>query len=138
VQTVLGDPAAFDNRRIELTGQVIDYEPAIGDIYRTLRFIFGSDAGQAITIIYSGYEADAIAKASILVGDAFEAGGILTVVGTLSAGEGDGASAEVTLESVEYKGRRIDIAGGRKTRTGFEAGGFHITPSIGIGVTFSD
>jgi hypothetical protein len=134
---VLSDPGAYDNQRVELTGKVVDYEPARGDTYRTLYFSLGFGPDETMAVSYSGYEADAIAKASALVSDAFETGGILIVVGELKAGEGEGASTELVLESVEFGGRRIDVTRGRKTRTGFEVGGFHIVPSIGIGATFS-
>ena len=137
MHNVLADPGVYNNQRVELTGQVIDYEPAIGDTYRTLHFKLGFGPEEKISVFCSGYGADAIAKASNLVGEAFETGGTLLVVGKLKAGEGDGTSAELALESVEFGGRRIDVTRGRKTRTGFEVGGFHITPSIGIGATFS-
>ena len=134
---VLADPGVYNNQRVELTGQVIDYEPARGDTYRTLHFTLGFGPEEKISVFCSGYGADAIAKSSNLVGEAFEAAGTLIVIGKLKAGKGDRTSAELALESVEFGGRRIDVARGRKTRTGFEVGGFHITPSIGIGATFS-
>lgn len=137
VKNVLADPGAYDNRRIELSGWVIEYEPARGDTYRTLRFTLGFDFDEKVPVFCSGYEADAIAKASILVGEAFETGGTLVVIGNLKAGEGDGTPAEVMLESVEFAEQHIEVTSGRKTRSGFDVGGFHITPSIGIGATFS-
>lgn len=137
MHNVFADPSVYNNQRVELTGQVIDYEPARGDTYRTLHFTLGSGPEEKISVFCSGYGADAIAKASNLTGEAFETGETLIVIGKLKAGEGDGTSAELALESVEFGGRRIDVTRGRKSRTGFEVGGFHITPSIGIGATFS-
>jgi hypothetical protein len=137
VHSVLVDPGAFDNRRVELVGQVVDYEPARGDTYRTFRFTLGFGPQEKIPVVCSGYTADAIAKASALVGEAAEAEGAVVAIGKLQAGEGERATAELALESVEFEGRRIDVTRGRKTRSGFDVGGFHIIPSIGISTTFS-
>jgi len=137
IQTLMLDPDGYDNQRVELTGQVIDYGPARGDTYRTLRFTLGSGPEEKISVFCSGYEADAIAKASDMVGEAFAAGGTLVVVGKLNAGDGDQASVELDLETAEFGGRRIDVSRGTRTHSGFDVGGFHITPSIGIGATFS-
>ncbi len=135
---VLAEPDTYRNERVELSGRVVDYEPASGDRYRTLYFTLGAGPEEKIPVFGSGYGADAIAKASDLVGEAFRAGEPLTVVGRLkTSGGSDPGRAELKLESVEFGGRRIDVTKGRKTQPGFEVGGFHIVPSIGISATFS-
>ena len=139
LRDVLDDPDAHKGERIELTGHVIDYEPAGGDTYRTLNFTLGLGLDDKILVYGAGYTAEAIAKASQLLGEAFEAGGPVTVSGKLRIdpdAETD-AAAELRLESVEYGGRKINVTRGRKTRPGFEVGGWHFTPSIGIGMTFT-
>ena len=126
---------AYHNRRVELEGLVIDYEPAIGDMYRTLYFTIGLGPREKIAVFTSGDRADAIAKASDLVGEAFQACEPVVVVGKLKADQG--TVAELRLEWVGYAGRIIDVTRGRKTQPGFDAGGIRIVPSIGISTTIS-
>jgi len=132
------NPQAYHNERVELIGYVVDYEPAGGDTYRTLHFTLGLGPDEKVAVFGSGYTADAIAKASGMVGEAFEERGPVSVIGKLEvAGGPDGAGAELRLESVEYKGRKIHVARGRKTRPGFDVGGWRIVPSVGISTSFS-
>ena len=133
---VLAEPDTYRNERVELSGRVVDYEPASGDEYRTLYFSLGAGPEEKISVFGLGYGADAISKAADLVGEAFKAGEPLTVVGRLKTA-GEPGRAELRLESVEFGGRRINVTKGRKTKPGFEVGGFHIVPSIGINATFS-
>lgn len=132
IPTVLADPETYHKKRVELSGMVLDYEPARGDTYRTLQFTLGVGPNEKIPVFCSGYTADAIAKASDLAGEAFRARKPVIVVGILRTDEV--APAELKLESIEYGDRIIDVTRGRKTRPGFDAGGFRIVPSIGIGV----
>lgn len=132
------NPQAYHNERVELIGYVVDYEPAGGDTYRTLHFTLGLGPDEKVAVFGSGYTADAIAKASGMVGEAFEGREPVSVIGKLKvAGGPDGAGAELRLESVEYKGRKIHVARGRKTRPGFDVGGWRIVPSVGISTSFS-
>ena len=132
------NPQAYHNERVELVGYVVDYEPAGGDTYRTLHFTLGLGPDEKVAVFGSGYTADAIAKASGMVGEAFEDREPVSVIGKLKvAGGPDGPGAELRLESVEYKGRKIDVARGRKTRPGFDVGGWRIVPSVGISTSFS-
>ena len=133
---VLINPDTYHDKRVEFSGRVIDYEPATGDEYRALRFTIGVGPSKKIPVYGGGYGADAIAKASDLVGEAYRSDETLTVVGKLKAAGGNGP-AELRLESVGFEGRKIDLRRGRKTRPGFEVGGFHITPSIGVSATFT-
>ncbi len=135
------NPQAHKNKRVELTGHVVTYEPARGDAYRTLHFTIGYGPDEKIAVFSSGYTADAIAKASALVEEAFDAGEPLTVVGKLKVAPDakTTAGAELRLESVEYKGQKIDVRRGRKTRPGFSVGvgGWYFTPSVGVGATIT-
>lgn len=137
----VANPQAHKNERVELTGHVITYEPARGDAYRTLLFTIGYGPDKKIAVFSSGYTADAIAKASALVEEAFDANEPLTVVGKLKvAPDAETAGgAELRLESVEYKGQKIDVTRGRKTRPGFSVGvgGWYFTPSVGVGATIT-
>lgn len=138
VETVVGNLETYKNEYVELTAHVIDYEPDRGDTYRTLYFTIGLEPDEKIAVSAAGYTAEAISKASILVGEAFEAHGLLTVTGKLKVGkQQQSTAAELKLRSVEYEGRKIDVRQGRKTKPGFRVGGAVISPSIGIGVTFS-
>ena len=132
LHSVLSDPGAYHNHRVEIIGRVIDYEPAGGDTYRALHFTLGYGSEEKVFVFGSGYAA-AVAKASSLVGDAFRTGEPVMVIGKLKAGK----NAELRLESVEHRGRKIDVTRGRRTRPGFDVGGFHVTPSIGINATIT-
>ncbi|UCD58376.1 MAG: hypothetical protein JSV16_04470 [Candidatus Hydrogenedentota bacterium] len=136
---VITNPQAHKNERVEVTGDVIDYEPARGDAYRTLQFTLGLGPDEKILVFSAGYTADAIAKASKLVEEAFRAREPITVAGKLRVGpEAETVGGvELRLERVEYRGRKIDVTRGRRTRPGFEVGAWHVTPSIGIGATFT-
>lgn len=136
---VLSEPQSYHNQRIEITGYVVEYEPARGDTYRTLHFALGSGPEKKVSVFSFGYGADSISKASDLVGEAFRAGEPISVVGELRAGEDPGRApgAEIRLESVEFRGRKIDVTRGRRTRAGFDLGDFHITPSILIDATIT-
>lgn len=134
INNILTASHAYHNRRVELTGNVIDYEPAAGDTYRTFQFTLGIGPEEKIRVSGSGYTADAIAKASDLVWEALVAREPLTVVGTIEADEG--VPPELRLESVEYEGRRIDVTRGRNARRGL--GGFRIVPSFGLNITIVD
>ena len=139
LQDLAVNPRAHKNERIEVTGHVVDYEPARGNAYRTLYFTLGLEPDGKIAVFSSGYTADAIAKASALVREAFEAREPLTVVGKLKIDEKAEAEpvAELRLESVEYGGRKVRVNRGRRTRSGMSVGGWYFRPSIGIGATFS-
>jgi hypothetical protein len=135
----LENPEAYKGKRLELTGYVMDYEPARGDAYRTLYFILASGPDDRLPVFASGYTADAIAKASALIGRAYETQEPLTVTGTLKVSqEGETPSRpELRLETVEYAGEKIDVTRGRKTAPGFDVGGWVVTPSIGVGITIT-
>jgi hypothetical protein len=139
LSSVAENPQNYRNQRLELTGKVIDYEPARGDTYRTLLFTLGVGPTKKIPVFASGYTAEAIAKASQLVGEAHTANQPLTVTGKMKIGktENDPAAAELRLESVEYAGRKVDVKHGQKTRPGFQVGGFVFTPSVGVGATIT-
>ena len=130
----LTNPQAYNDKQVELTGSVLNYEPLSGDVYRTLHFTLGGESGEQIEVFGSGYTAKAIADASTLVRDAFENREPITVVGLLSVPPD--APPEIKLESVQYKGETIDIGRGRRSLPGVGAGGWYIAPSIGIGAQF--
>ena len=136
--SVLDNPMAHKNKRVELTGNVLDYEPARGDTYRTLFFALGFGPDEKIPVSVAGYNAEAIAKASALVKEAFDSREQLTAVGKLKVEADEGAgSPELKLDAVEYRGRKIDVTRGRKTQPGFEVGGFVFSPSIAVGATIT-
>jgi hypothetical protein len=135
VEDVLQHPQEYKGKRVELTGLVLDYKPAQGDIYRTLFFTLGRQPEGELLVVGTGYTAEAIAKASFLVEQAFEAHEPITVSGKLKLPKN--APPELRLESIRYKGQEIKTTKGPKTRPGFgfSVGGAYITPSIGIGAT---
>jgi len=134
---VVTNPEVHRNKRVELTGYVFDYEPARGDVYRTLYFTVGSSPEEKIGVGCEGYTAGAIEKASRLVEQAFEAREPITVVGKVRIETKDDTISrhELQLESVRYREQEIVVTRGRKTSPGFEIGGWHVTPSIGIQAT---
>ncbi len=135
---VTANPQTHKNERIEVTGKVINYEPARGDSYRTLSFTMGVGQQQKLNAFIGGHNADAIAKASTLVGEAFEAGKPVTVIGKVKIdSKVEQAIPELRLESVEYEGQNIDVTQGKKTRSGLSIGGGYFGSSIGIGATVS-
>jgi hypothetical protein len=130
----LASPQTYNDRRVELTGFVLGYEPLSGDIYRTLQFRLGTEQGEGIEVFGAGYTAKAIADASALVRNAFETHEPVTVVGTLSVSEG--APAELRLESLQYRGQTIAVTRGHRSLPGIGAGGWYIAPSIGVQAQF--
>jgi len=130
----LTNQQAYKDKRVEISGFVIAFEPLSGDAYRALHFKLGSESGEQIEVSGSGYTAKAIADASALVREAFENREPITVVGLLSVPPD--APPEIKLESVQYKGETIDIGRGRRSLPGVGAGGWYIAPSIGIGAQF--
>ena len=136
---LVSNPRTHRNKRVELAGHVLDYEAPRGDAYRTFSFTVGLRPDEKIEVVCSGYTAGAIEKAARLVGEAFEAREAITVVGKVKIDSRAGAipAYELKLESVHYKGQEIVITRGHKTRPGFEVGGWHVTPSIGIQATIT-
>ena len=135
VGDVLQHPQEYKNKRVELTGLVGDYKPAQGDVYRTLVFTLGRQPGRELLVVGTGYTAEAIAKASFLVEQAYEANEPITVSGKLKLPKN--APPELRLETIRYKSQEIKVNKGPRTRPGFgfSVGGAYITPSIGIGAT---
>jgi hypothetical protein len=135
VGDVLQHPQDYKNKRVELTGLVLDYKPAQGDVYRTLIFTLGPHPEGELLVVGTGYRAEAIAKASFLVEQAYEANEPITVSGKLKLPKN--APPELRLETIRYKGQEIKVNKGPRTRPGFgfSVGGAYITPSIGIGAT---
>jgi hypothetical protein len=132
------DPQSHKNERVQVTDYVAAYEPARGDTYRTLSFALGSQPGTHIAVSCAGYNAEAIAKASALVGKAFENHGRITVTGKAKVdSKTEPALSELRLESVEYGGRKINVSRGRRTRPGFGVGGWYFSPSIAVGATIT-
>jgi hypothetical protein len=130
IPVVLENPQAHRNERIELSGYVIDYEPARGDTYRTLVFTLGGESGEKILVSAAGYSAEAIAKASILVREAYEASATITVTGKLTVAKNDeSAVPELSLRTIEYGGQKIDVTKGHRTKPRFNIG-------VGVGVGF--
>ena len=134
---VTADPQAYRNRRIELVDFVQDYEPSRGDVYRTLHFTLGPAPNEKIQVVCSGYTVDAIEKASLLVAKAFENHEAIAVVGKVRMDKRTITGYELLLETVRYKGQEIVVTRGHKTRPGFEVGGWHFTPSIGVQATIT-
>jgi hypothetical protein len=132
----LSNPEAYKGKRLELTGFVIEYEPARGDVYRTLQFTLGYGPEEKLRVYAAGYTADAITKASILVRNAYESGKPLTVTGKLELGAPD-SHPELKLETIEYLGEKINVSRGPRTSSGFELGGWQFVPSIGIEATIT-
>ena len=62
---VTANPQAHKNERIEVTGNVINYEPARGDAYRTLSFTMGVGPQEKIAVFIAGYNADAMDPAAV-------------------------------------------------------------------------
>ena len=139
IQTVLDNPQVHKNKYVEITGYVIDYEPARGDTYRTLYFTLGLEPDEKMPVSAAGYTADALFKASMLVGDAFEAHEPLTATGKLKVRKQDESEGtELRLRTVEYGGTKVDVTRGPKTEPGFGmGGGWRIIPSIGIDATIT-
>lgn len=136
VGEILSGPQDYRNERVELTGNVLDFDPARGDTYRTLDFLLGYGEGERIRVFYAGYTAEAISKASALVGKAYEKNEPVTVVGKVRVEKNNpDAVPELKLESVEYGGEKVNVGGGPSTRPGFSVGGWYFTPSVGVGVT---
>jgi starvation-inducible outer membrane lipoprotein len=136
IDQVLQQPQAYEGKRVELTGLVKEYKPAQGDVYRTLLFTLSQDSGGDIWVIGAGYTAEAIAKASLLVEQAFEAREPVTVVGKLKKNKQ--GPPELQLQSIRYKGQEIEIKKGPTTRgSGFSIGGGVVSGSIGIGATIT-
>lgn len=134
---VAADPQAHRNKRVELVGFVQDYEAPRGDVYRTLHFTLGPGPDENIQVGCSGYTVDAIEKASRLVAEAFETREAIAVIGKVKVDKGAITGYELQLESVRYKGQEIVVTRGYKTRPGFEVGGWHFTPSIGVQATIT-
>ncbi|GAB4346520.1 MAG: hypothetical protein Kow0099_27840 [Candidatus Abyssubacteria bacterium] len=138
---VTSSPDSYKNKVIELTGFVIEYQPASGDAYRTFQFSIGCGPDDTLNVHAAGYTAEAIAKAAALVRNAYETGKPLTVTGTLELYEPESPQAapvpELTLRTIEYQGETINVARGPKTSPGFELGGWQIIPSIGINATIT-
>ena len=135
---ITANPQAHKNERIEVAGNVINYEPARGDAYRTLSFTMGVGPQEKIAVFIAGHNADAIAKASTLIGEAFEAGKSITAIGKVKIdSKAEQAVPELRLESVEYEGRKIDVTRGRKARPGLRIGGGYFGSSVGIGATIT-
>ncbi len=130
----LTNQQAYNDKRIELSGPVFNYEPASGDLYRTLHFTLGNESGELIEVFGSGYTAKAIADASALVREAFENREPITVVGVLSVPPN--APPELKLESVQYRGQTIDIGRGHRSVPGVGAGGWYVAPSFGVNAQF--
>jgi hypothetical protein len=136
VDEVMRQPKEYKNERVELTGLVEDYKPVQGDIYRTLIFTLAQAPEEKILVVGAGYTAEAIAKASFLLEQAYEAKEPITVVGKLKLNEK--APPEVQLESIRYRGQEVKITGGPRTRPGgLSIGGGVVTGSIGIGATIT-
>jgi len=135
---VTANPQVHKNERVEVVGKVINYEPARGDAYRTLSFTMGDGSHEKIAVFIAGYNADAIAKASTLIGEAFEAGKPITAIGTVKIdSKAEQTVPELRLESVEYEGRKIDVSRGRKARPGLQIGGGYFGSSVGVGATIT-
>ena len=139
MQNVLAAPQVYKNKYVSLTGYVIDFEPARGDTYRTLFFTLGVGPDEKIAVSAAGYTAEAISKASMLVGHAYLEHELLTASGRLKVKELDESKeVELKLRVIEYAGSKIDVTQGRKTQPGFQfGGGWRIIPSIGIDATIT-
>ncbi|RJP19541.1 MAG: hypothetical protein C4520_12715 [Candidatus Abyssobacteria bacterium SURF_5] len=134
VDQVLDQPQAFKNERVELTGFVEDLKPVQGDVYRTLFFTLAGHPDGEILVSGAGYTAEAIAKASFLVQQAYEEHEPVTIVGKLKVDEK--APPELKLESIRYRGQEVEIKSGPTTRPGrLSIGGGVVTGSVGIGAT---
>ncbi len=139
VRDVANNPQSYANQRVELTGYVLDYQPAAGDTYRTLNFSLGLSPNEKLAVTAAGYTAASIAKASTLVEEARRNQELITVVGKMKveATERTVSRSELRLESVEYKGQKIRVTQGPRSQPGLSVGGWYFSPSIGIGATIT-
>ena len=99
------NPDAYRNKRIEITGPVLENRPPRGDEYRTWAFTMGSSRTYRIMASEEGFNPSTIEKAYNLVEEARQAGDDLTVTGKLRVGPYRELESgmEIELDSVRYK-----------------------------------
>lgn len=103
------NPAEYKNKRILVTGKVLENNPPQGDEYRTWSFVLGGPETYRITASEEGYNPSTIDKAYRLVEQARREGGKLTVTGRLRVGpyREIRKGTEIELDSVSYAGAQI-------------------------------
>ncbi|GAB4351493.1 MAG: hypothetical protein Kow0099_35520 [Candidatus Abyssubacteria bacterium] len=103
-------PQQYKNKRIEITGKVLENSPPEGDEYRTWSFVVGGENTYRIRASEEGFNPSTIQKAYHLVEDARKVGGEVTVVGKLRVGPYQELETgmEIDLETVSYAGTAIN------------------------------
>lgn len=106
---VVGNPEQYKNKRIEVTGLVIENPPPQGDEYRTWTFVLGSPQSYRVSASEDGFNPSTIEKAYRLVEEARNAGEEVTVTGKLRVGpyQAIESGMEIELDSVRYRGTII-------------------------------
>ena len=119
LSAVVENPGEYRNRRIEITGPILENRPPQGDEYRTWTFSIGSSETYRIMASEEGFNPSTIEKAYHLVEQARQAGDAVTVTGKLRVGpyREIQSGMEVELDSVRYRDTEIRTDRGPFVRT---------------------
>jgi hypothetical protein len=108
--TLAENPLQFKNRRIEITGPVLENYAPGGDEYRTWTFFMGLSGNSRIMLSEEGFNPSTIEKAYQLVEEARREGDEITVTGRLRVGpyEEFKSGKVIELDSVRYRDVEIN------------------------------
>jgi hypothetical protein len=118
LSSIVENPDEFRNKRIEITGVVLDNPAPQGDEYRTWTFVIGSRRTYRVAASEEGFNPSTIEKAYRLVEEARRAGDEITVTGMLRVGpyREIESGMEVELDSVRYRDTEINTDRGPYVR----------------------
>jgi len=119
LSAIAENPGAYKNKRIEITGFVLENQPPRGDEYRTWAFSIGSSQTYRIMASEEGFNPSTIEKAYHLVEEARRTGEAVTVTGRLRVGPYQElrSGMEIELDSVRYRDIEIRTDKGPFVRT---------------------
>ncbi len=108
--SITDNPLQYKNKRIQVSGPVLENSAPEGDEYRTWSFVLGGEKTYRIAASEEGFNPSTIEKAYRLVEDARRAGEEVAVVGKLRVGpyQEIEAGIEIDLETVSYAGATIN------------------------------
>jgi len=129
------NPGEYKNRRIEITGPVLENKAPQGDTYRTWTFTIGTSEAYHIIASEEGFNPSTIEKAYALVEKARRADDPITVIGKFRMGpyQDIRSGMEIELDSVRYRDIEIRTDRGPFVRTYYPYHHYYWGPYWGYG-----